>query len=127
MKLKRGESRIVYLPKDGSDDLVERNDMLLKVQGRSLSHGKEILEEYEKVTETVWCDKLGNPVVKSYSDIVIDISVKPGDAEERQRELLNELKSALEAISQEDATIEDIKRALQAQIAYSEFMEWVRD
>ena len=127
MKLKRGESRIVYLPKDGSNDLVERNDMLLKVQGKPLSHGKEILEEYEKATETTWCDKLGNPVAKSYSDVVIGISVTPGDAEERQRELLNELKSALEAISREDATIEDVKKALQAQVAYSEFMEWVRD
>lgn len=127
MKLKRGESRIVYLPKDGSNDLVERNDMLLKVQGKPLSQGKEILEEYEKATETTWYDKFGNPVAKSYADTVIDISITPGDAEERQRELLNELKSALEAISREDATIEDVKRALQAQIAYSEFMEWVRD
>ena len=40
---------------------------------------------------------------------------------------MDELKAGLEAISREDASLEDIRKALRAQIAYSEFMDLVND
>jgi hypothetical protein len=88
---------------------------------------KEIVSGYEKVTETVWIDKRGEPQAISHDPSVVSISIKPGNAEERQRELLDELKAGLEAISKDDASLDDIRRALAAQIAYSEFMELVND
>ena len=55
------------------------------------------------------------------------ISIKPANAEEKQRELLDELKAGLEAISKDDCSLEDIRKSLKAQIAYSEFMDLVND
>lgn len=126
MKLRRGESKVVYLyGKDG--DPIERDVVLGMVQGKTLAEGKAIVEEYEKVTETVWLDKRGEPQARSYDESVVSIVIKPGKAEEKQRELLDNLKAGLEAITKEDASLEDIRGALKAQIAYSEFMELVND
>jgi hypothetical protein len=125
MKLRRGESRVVYLQDDGES--VERAVVLSTVQGKPLSEGKSIVKQFQKVTETTWVDKRGQPQAKSFCDSVISISIKPGNAEEKQRELLDDLKARLEAISREDASLEDIRKALRAQIAYSEFMDLVND
>lgn len=125
MKLRRGESKIVYLQGDGEP--VEREVVLSMVQGKPLSEGKSIVKNFEKATEITWVDKRGNPQAKSFCDSVISISIKPGNAEEKQRELLDDLKAGLEAISKDDCSLDDIRRALKAQIAYSEFMEMVND
>ncbi len=125
MKLSRGESKIVYLQGDGEP--VERGVVLSMVQGKPLSEGRSVVEQFEKGTETTWVDKRGHPQAKSFCDSVISISIKPENAEEKQRELLDDLKAGLEAISEEDASLEDIRKALRAQIAYSEFMDLVND
>ena len=125
MKLRRGESRVVYLHGDGEP--VEREVVLNMVQDKPLSERRSIVEQFKKVTETTWVDKKGQPQVKSYCDFVLSISIKPGNAEEKQKELLDELKAGLEAISKDDCSLDDIRRALKAQIAYSEFMEMVND
>ena len=125
MKLRRGESRVVYLQGDGEP--VEREVVLNMVQDKSLSEARSVVEQFQKVTETTWVDKRGQPQAKSYCDSVISISIKPANAEEKQKELLDELKAGLEAISKDDCSLDDIRRALKAQIAYSEFMEMVND
>ena len=125
MKLRRGESKVVYLQNDGEP--VERDVVLNMVQGKSLSEGRSVVEQFEKATETTWIDKRGLPQAKSFCDSVISISIKPGNAEEKQKELLDELKAGLEAISDDDCSLDDIRRALKAQIAYSEFMDLVND
>ncbi len=125
MKLRRGASKVVYLLAEGES--LEREAVLRMVQGKSLTDGKEIVSEYQRATETVWLNKQGEPQGRSYDSSVVSISVKPGNAEEKQRELLDELKAGLEAISREDASLEDIRKALRAQIAYSEFMDQVND
>ena len=125
MKLRRGESRVVYLQGDGEP--VEREVVLSMVQDKPLSEGRSVVEQFKKVTESTWVDKKGQPQAKSYCDSVISISIKPANAEEKQKELLDELKAGLEAISKDDCSLDDIRRALKAQIAYSEFMEIVND
>ena len=125
MKLRRGESRVVYLQGDGEP--VEREVVLSMVQDKPLSEGRSVVEQFQKVTETTWVDKRGQPRAKSYCDSVTSISIKPANAEEKQRELLDELKVGLEAISKDDCSLDDIRRALKAQIAYSEFMDLVND
>jgi len=125
MKLRRGESRVVYLQVD--DEPVEREVVLNTVQGKPLSETRSVVKQFQKVTETTWVDKRGQPQAKSYCDSVISISIKPANAEEKQKELLDELKAGLEAISKDDCSLDDIRRALKAQIAYSEFMEMVND
>ena len=125
MKLRRGESRVVYLQGDGES--VERAVVLSMVQGKPLSEGKSIVKQFQKVTETTWVDKRGQPQAKSFCDFVLSISIKPADAEEKQKELLDDLKAGLEAVSKDDCSLEDIRKALKAQIAYSEFMELVND
>jgi hypothetical protein len=125
MKLRRGESRVVYLQDDGEP--VERGVVLNMVQGKPLSEGRSVVEQFQKVTETTWVDKRGQPQAKSYCDFVLSISIQPTNAEEKQKELLDDLKAGLEAISREDASLEDIRKALRAQIAYSEFMDLVND
>lgn len=125
MKLRRGESKVVYLQNDGEP--VERDVVLNMVQGKSLSEGRSVVEQFEKATETTWIDKRGQPQAKSFCDSVISISIKPGNSEEKQKELLDELKAGLEAISDDDCSLDDIRRALKAQIAYSEFMDLVND
>lgn len=125
MKLRRGESKIVYLQGDGEP--VEREVVLNMVQGKPLSETRSVVKQFKKVTETTWVDKRGQPQAKSFCDSVISISIKPANAEEKQRELLDELKAGLEAISKDDCSLDDIRRALKAQIAYSEFMEMVND
>lgn len=125
MKLRRGESRVVYLQVD--DEPVEREVVLNMVQGKPLSETRSVVKQFQKVTETTWVDKRGQPRAKSYCDSVISVSIKPANAEEKQKELLDELKAGLEAISKDDCSLDDIRRALKAQIAYSEFMEMVND
>ena len=125
MKLRRGESKIVYLQGDGEP--VEREVVLGMVQGKPLSEGRSIVEKFEKATEITWVDKRGQPQAKSFCDSVISISIKPENAEEKQKELLDDLKAGLEAISEDDCSLEDIRKALKAQIAYSEFMDLVSD
>jgi len=125
MKLRRGESRVVYLRVD--DEPVEREVVLNMVPGKPLSEARSGVKQFQKVTETTWVDKRGQPQAKSYCDSVISISIKPANAEEKQKELLDELKAGLEAISKDDCSLNDIRRALKAQIAYSEFMEMVND
>lgn len=125
MKLRRGESRVVYLQVD--DEPVEREVVLNTAQGKPLSETRSVVKQFQKVTETTWVDKRGQPQAKSYCDSVISISIKPANAEEKQKELLDELKAGLEAISKDDCSLDDIRRALKAQIAYSEFMEMVND
>ena len=125
MKLRRGETEVVYLPIEG--ETLGREAMLNMVQGKDLTEGKEIGSNYNKTTKTAWLDKRGGPQGWSYDQSVVSITVKPGNAEEKQRELLDELKDGLEAISKDDASLEDIRRALRAQIAYSEFMDQVND
>ncbi len=125
MKLRRGESRVVYLRSDGEP--VEREVVLNMVQDKPLSERRSVVEQFKKVTETMWVDKRGQPQAKSYCDSVLSISIKPANAEEKQRELLDELKVGLEAISKDDCSLDDIRRALKAQIAYSEFMDLVND
>ena len=125
MKLRRGESRIVYLQDDGEP--VEREVVLGMVQGKPLSEARSVVKQFSKATEITWVDKRGNPQAKSFCDSVISISIQPGNAEEKQRELLDDLKAGLEAISKDDCSLDDIRRALKAQIAYSEFMEMVND
>ena len=125
MKLRRGESRVVYLQVD--DEPVEREVVSNMVQGKPLSEVRSVVKQFQKVTETTWVDKRGQPRAKSYCDSVISISIKPANAEEKQKELLDELKAGLEAISKDDCSLDDIRRALKAQIAYSEFMEMVND
>lgn len=125
MKLRRGESRVVYLQVD--DEPVEREVVLNTAQGKPLSETRSVVKQFQKVTETTWVDKRGQPRAKSYCDSVISISIKPANAEEKQKELLDELKAGLEAISKDDCSLDDIRRALKAQIAYSEFMEMVND
>jgi hypothetical protein len=125
MKLRRGENRVVYLQGDGEP--VEREVVLSMVQDKPLSEGRSVVKQFQKVTETTWVDKKGQPQAKSFSDSVLSISIKPANAEEKQRELLDELKAGLEAISKDDCSLEDIRKALKAQIAYSEFMELVND
>ena len=125
MKLRRGESRIVYLQDDGEP--IEREVVLGMVQGKPLSEARSVVKQFNKATEITWVDKRGNPQAKSFCDSVISISIQPGNAEEKQRELLDDLKAGLEAISKDDCSLDDIRRALKAQIAYSEFMEMVND
>ena len=125
MKLRRGETKVVNLPIEGVP--LEREAKLNMVQGKALTEGKEIVSNYNKTTKTAWLDKRGEPQVYSYDQSVVSITVKPWNAEEKQRELLDELKAGLEAISNDDASLEDIRRALRAQIAYSEFMDQVND
>ena len=125
MKLRRGESRVVYLQGDGEP--VEREVVLSMVQDKPLSEGRSVVEQFKKVTETTWVDKKGQPQAKSYCDSVLSISIKPANAEEKQKELLDELKAGLETISKDDCSLDDIRRALKAQIAYSEFMDLVND
>ena len=125
MKLRRGESKIVYLQDDGEP--VEREVVLGMVQGKPLSEARSVVKQFNKATEITWVDKRGNPQAKSFCDSVISISIQPGNAEEKQRELLDDLKAGLEAISKDDCSLDDIRRALKAQIAYSEFMEMVND
>jgi len=125
MKLRRGESRVVYLQDDGEP--VEREVVLNMVQGKPFSEARSVVEQFKKVTETTWVDKRGQPQAKSYCDSVLSISITPANAEEKQKELLDELKAGLEAISKDDCSLDDIRRALKAQIAYSEFMEMVND
>ena len=125
MKLRRGESKIVYLQDDGEP--IEREVVLGMVQGKPLSEARSVVKQFNKATEITWVDKRGNPQAKSFCDSVISISIQPGNAEEKQRELLDDLKAGLEAISKDDCSLDDIRRALKAQIAYSEFMEMVND
>ena len=125
MKLRCGESRVVYL--QVGDEPVEREVVLNTAQGKPLSETRSVVKQFQKVTETTWVDKRGQPRAKSYCDSVISISIKPANAEEKQKELLDELKAGLEAISKDDCSLNDIRRALKAQIAYSEFMEMVND
>ena len=125
MKLRRGESRVVYLRSDGEP--VEREVVLNMVQDKPLSERRSVVEQFKKVPETTWVDKRGQPQAKSYCDSVLSISIKPANAEEKQRKLLDELKVGLEAISKDDCSLDDIRRALKAQIAYSEFMDLVND
>ncbi len=123
MKLRRGESKIVYFQGDGEP--VEREVVLSMVQGKPLSEGRSVVEKFKKATEITWVDKRGQPRAKSFCDSVISISIKPENAEEKQRELLDDLKAGLEAISEDDCSLADIRKALKAQIAYTEFMEEV--
>ncbi len=126
MKLRKGKEKPVYFLK-GSNEYIERDVVLNKVVGKPISEGKIIVKQYIKKPETVWNDKAGEPVAYSYSDAVLEITVKPGNAEEKQKELLDNLKDGLEAISREDCSLDDIRSALKAQIAYSEFMDFVND
>ena len=125
MKLRRGESRVVYLQVGGEP--VEREVVLNTAQGKPLSEARPVVKQFQKVTETTWVDKRGQPQAKSYCDFVLSISIQPVNAEEKQKELLDELKAGLEAISKDDCSLEDIRKALKAQIAYSEFMDLVND
>ncbi len=125
MKLKRGKSEIIYFPEEGEP--LGRAAMLKMVQGKSLTEGKDIVAEHQKITETAWVDKWGQVQARSQSPLVLAVSITPINAEETQRELMDELKAGLEAISREDASLEDVRKALRAQIAYSEFMDQVND
>lgn len=124
MKLKRGETVNVYV--NGQEE-VTREDMLLKVQGKGSAAGKELVEQYTKNQETLWLDKQGEVAARSRSSEVLSISIKPGNLEERKRELLNELKNGLESISKDDCGLEDVRRALKAQIEYAEFVDLAND
>lgn len=124
MKLRKGESRQIYL----RDDLaLERSEVLSMVQGQSLSDGRAVVEQFDKTKETVWVDRYGQEQAKSSCDSVSAIYIVPANAEERQRELLDGMKAGLEAISAEDCSLEDIRKALRAQIAYSEFIDLMND
>lgn len=124
MKLRKGESKAVYSQEDTTFD---RDEVLNMVKGKTLSDGRSVVEQFKKETETIWVDKYEQPQAKSICNSVTAISVKPGGAEERQRELLDDLKIGLEAISGDDCSLDDIRKALKAQIAYSEYMELVND
>jgi len=64
MKLRRGESRVVYLQGDGEP--VEREVVLNMVQGKPLSEARSAVKQFQKVIETTWVDKRGQPQAKIF-------------------------------------------------------------
>lgn len=125
MKLRKGDSRIVYLDAEGNES--ERPDMLAMVQGKTITEGKQIVCRYEKTTLSEWTDREGNVVVRTYGDIVGAIEVKPADADTRRAVLLGRLREAQAKVARPDATPQDMAEAMALQIEYLELMDQLAD
>lgn len=125
MKLRRSASRIVYV--DADENIVERDEMLAQVQGKSLSEGKEIVAQHEKTTMYEWVDREGNVVARTYGNLVAQVEVKPADADARRADLLKRLKDAQARVVRPDATPEDLAEAMKLQIEYLELMDMLAD
>ena len=123
VKLKKGSVEKIYVPIGAQSEPISRDDMLYRVQGKTLSEGKEIVGEYEAVNKTTWVDKYGNPQATSLCDSVLSISVTPSDYYEKRRLLLDNLKESLDKIEGDDCSIEDVRRALRAQAEYIEYTD----
>lgn len=125
MKLRRGDSRIIYLDDEGHE--VEREDMLVQVQGKSISEGKAIVADHEKTTLWEWTDREGRTVARSYGSEVVGIEIKPADADARRADYLRRLREAQQRVASPDATPQDMADAMALQIEYMEFLSLLDD
>src|SRR5690606_3744744 len=126
MKLRRGEEkRIVYFDADLNEH--ERDEVLAQVQGKTISQGKMVVQQYNKKEAYPWMDREGNIVAWTYSPHVIELEIKPADAEQKKAEYLRRLREALEKVSKPDATPQDMAEALKLQLEYEEFKAMLED
>lgn len=125
MKLRRSASRIVYV--DADENIVERDEMLAQVQGKSLSEGKEIVAQHEKTTMYEWVDREGNVAARTYGNLVAHVEVKPADADARRAEYLRRLREAQAKCARPDATPQDMAEAMRLMIEYQEFLDLLAD
>ena len=125
MRLRRSASRIVYI--DADENIVERDEMLAQVQGKSLSEGKEIVAQHEKTTMYEWVDREGNVVARTYGNLVAQVEVKPADADARRAEYLRRLREAQAKCARPDATPQDMAEAMRLMIEYQEFLDLLAD
>lgn len=125
MRLRRSASRIVYF--DADENILERDEMLAQVQGKSLSEGKEIVSQHEKTTMYEWADREGNVVAHTYGNLVARIDVKPADADARRAEYLRRLREAQAKCARPDATPQDMAEAMRLMIEYQEFLDLLAD
>lgn len=126
MKLRKtNETRTVYFDAAGKEH--PREEILVQVQGKPISEGKQIVSQYERVKAVGWADREGNIVAWSYSPIVASIEIKPADADARRADLLRRLKDAQARVVRPDATPEDLAEAMKLQIEYLELMDMLAD
>lgn len=126
MKLKKGtEVRTIYFDEQYMQH--PREEVLGQVQGKSISEGKEIVKRYKKKQAQSWVDREGNIRAWTYSPHVLEVEIKPADAEARRADYLKQLREALDKISKPGATTEDIAAALRLQIEYEEFKSLLDD
>lgn len=126
MKLRRSDDvRTVYFDEEGNE--VERDDMLVKVQGLSLTEGKVLRSGHRKTTARTWAGRDGTPMATSYGDMVTSIEIKPANADERRVQLLQQMREALDRASRPDATPADLLESQRLQLEYHEFMALLDD
>lgn len=125
MRLRRSASRIVYF--DADENILERDEMLAQVQGKSLSEGKEIVSQHKKTTMYEWVDREGNVVASTYGNLVAQVEIKPADADARRAEYLRRLREAQAKCARPDATPQDMAEAMRLMIEYQEFLDLLAD
>lgn len=126
MKLRKTDQRrIVYLDSEGGEH--PREELLEAVQGKSISEGKAIVRQYERLEVVGWANRAGEIVAWSYSPLVASIEIKPADAEVRRADLLRRLREAQAKLARPDPTPQDLSEALRLQIDYLELMDQLAD
>src|SRR5690606_37278704 len=126
MKLrKRNETRTVYFDAAGNEH--PREEILVQVQGKPISEGRQIVSQYERVEAVGWADREGNIVAWSYSPIVSSIEIKPADADARRADYLRRLREAQTKCARPDATPQDVAEAMRLMIEYEEFRSSLLD
>src|SRR5690606_30495021 len=126
MKLRKtNETRTVYFDAAGNEH--PREEILVQVQGKPISDGKQIVSQYERVEAVGWADREGNIVAWSYSPIVASIEIKPADADARRADYLRRLREAQAKCVRPDATPQDMAEAMALMIEYQEFLDLLND
>src|SRR5690606_11548037 len=126
MKLRKtNEKRIVYFDAAGNEH--PREEILVQVQGKSISEGKQIVSQYNRVEAVGWADREGNIVAWSYSPIVSSIEIQPANADAQRADYLRRLREAQARCARPDATQHDMAEALRLMIEYQEFLDLLAD
>lgn len=134
MKLKRlDRCNRVYFDVQGNKH--PREDILVQVQGKSISEGKEIVRQYQRADEYEWTDRDGNVIARSYTPAVLVIEIKPADADARRADYLRRLREAQARVAslagQPDASPQEIAAAtadaMRLMAEYEEFISLLDD
>jgi len=126
VKLKRlDRCNRVYFDVQGNKH--PREDILIQVQGKSISEGKDIVRQYQRADEYEWTDRDGNVIARSYTPAVLVIEIKPADADARRADYLRRLREAQARCARPDATPQDMAEAMRLMIEYQEFLDLLAD